>query len=295
MHRDTPLPGARRLALRAGAAASVALGLALAGCSSAGPATSSVAADCTPAHDDLTTFTEGTLTVGVPENLPYSGTSGTDATGADVDLLKLVAETECLEIAYVPITYANGIAMITEQHKADVITGGWYVTEDRAKQVGFTSPTQYDAMAIVSADGISTVDELLEVGDVGSGAGFSWEADSSALLGDSYKSYPGTVEMKQDLVNGRIQASLDGYAVALIAYEGTDFEVEAVEPDSRIAVTEDPPIISYPIDPDNQALSDAVSELIDGWREDGTLADVLGEYDLADLIVPADVAATSLR
>jgi len=275
--------------------ASVVLALALAGCSNSGAASSSVPDDCTPAHEGLETFTPGTLTVGVPENLPYSGTEGSDATGADVDLLKRVAEAECLDIAYVPITYANGIAMITEQHKTDIITGGWYVTEARAQQVGFTSPTQYDAMAIVSADGLSTVDELLEAGDVGSGAGFSWEADTSALLGDRYKSYPGTVEMKQDLVNGRIQAALDGYAVAKVAYGDTDFQVEAVEPDSRVGVTENPPIISYPIDPDNQELSDAISDLIDGWREDGTLAEALDAYDLADLIVPADVAATSIR
>lgn len=287
MHRHPVLTGGI-------AAGALLVSLALTSCSG-GPGGSAVAADCTPAHEGLTTFTDGTLTVGVPENLPYSGTSGTDATGADVDLLKLVAEEECLDIAFTPITYANGIAMITEQHKTDIITGGWYVTEARAEQVGFTTPTQYDAMAIISEEGLSTVDELLEAGDVGSGAGFSWEADASALLGDHYKSYPGTVEMKQDLTNGRIQAALDGYAVAVVAYEGTDFQVVPVEADPRIAVTENPPIIAYPIDPDNAELSDAISELIDGWREDGTLEDLLDEYGLADLMVPADVAATSLR
>lgn len=282
--------------LRASAGAALIASLMLTGCASTtADSGSSVAEDCTPAHEGLTTFTEGTLTVGVPENLPYSGTEGTDATGTDVDLLKTIAAAECLDIAFVSITYANGIAMITEQHKADIITGGWYVTEERAEQVGFTSPTQYDTMGIVSADGISTVDELTEVGEVGSGVGFSWEADASALLGDNYNSYAGTVEMKQDLENGRIQAALDGYAVAVVAYADTDFIVEPSESDPRIAITEDKPIIAYPIDPDNADLSDAISELIDTYREDGTLEELLDEYDLASLMVPADVAATSIR
>ncbi|NHI16557.1 transporter substrate-binding domain-containing protein [Microbacterium excoecariae] len=287
MNRRTPLLAASTLG-------ALTLSLTLAGCTTSAPE-SSVAADCEPAHEGLSTFTDGTLTVGVPENLPYSGTTGSDATGADVDVLKLVAETECLDIAFVPITYANGIAMITEQNQTDIITGGWYVTEERAEQVGFTSPTQYDAMAIISEDGIDTVDELEDAGAVGSGAGFSWEADTSALLGDNYKSYPGTVEMKQDLANGRIQAALDGYAVAVVAYADTDYQVATIQPDDRIAVTENPPIISFPIDPENSDLSDAISELIDTWREDGTLAGLLDEYGLADLMVPADVAETSLR
>lgn len=284
----------KRPAIRALSAAT-ALGLAavaLTGCAASATG-SSVAEDCTPAHEGLTTYTDGVLTVGVPENLPYTATEGTDATGLEIDLIKRIAEAECLGLAFVPITYANGIPMISEQHKTDLITGGWYVTEARAEQVGFTTATFYDAMGIVSADGASTIDELETIGDVGSGAGFSWEADVSAILGDHFKTYPGTIEMKQDLVNGRIQAALDGYAVAVAAYADTDFTVEAVEPDDRVAITTEQPRIAFPIAKENTDLNAAISELIDGYREDGTLADVLADYDLpADLLVPAEKSST---
>lgn len=269
--------------------------LALAGCSSSTTA-STVAEDCTPVDAGLTTFTDGTLTVGVPENPPYTQTSGSDASGMEIDIIKKLAADECLDIAYVPITYANGIPMISEQKKTDIITGGWYVTEARAEQIAFTSPTYYDSMAIVSKEGIDTVDELAEIGAVGSGAGFSWEADVSGILGDDYKTYPGTVEMKADLTAGRIQASLDGYAVAVNAYKGTDFKVEVAQADDRVAITTNMPQIAFPMSKDNPDLTNAFSTLIDGYREDGTLAGFLTNYDLTpDELIPADVAATSIR
>jgi polar amino acid transport system substrate-binding protein len=268
---------------------------ALAGCASSGGA-SAVSADCEPAHEGLTTYTAGTLTVGVPENLPYTQTKGTDAAGLDIDVVKKIAEAECLNLAFVPITYANGIPMISEQKKTDLITGGWYVTAERAEQVGFTAPTFYDTMGIISKDGATTVTELETIGDVGSVAGFSWEADMSEVLGDNLQTYPGTVETKQDLVSGRIQAALDGYAVATVAYADTDFTVEPAEVDERVAITTSAPIIAFPIAKENTDLSAAISELIDGYRADGTLEALLAEYDLpAELLVPADVAATSIR
>lgn len=116
------------------------------------------------------------------------------------------------------------------------------------------------------------------------------------LLGKNLVTYPGTVEAKQDLTNGRIQAALDGYAVAVNAYKGTDFKVEQAEADDRVAITTSKPIIAFPVAKENTALSNALSGLIDGYREDGTLADLLTQYDLAaDLQVPADQAATSIR
>jgi ABC-type amino acid transport substrate-binding protein len=110
--------------------------------------------------------------VGVPENLPYTQTKGSDASGLEIDVVRKLAEAECLALAFVPITYANGIPMISEQKKTDMITGGWYVTAARAEKVGFTSPTFYDSMGIISKDGIDTVTGLESVGAVGSGAGF---------------------------------------------------------------------------------------------------------------------------
>lgn len=269
--------------------------LALSGCASAA-AGSSVADDCTPADEGLTTFTDGVLTVGVPENPPYTTLKGTDASGFEIDIIEKLAAAECLSLEYVPITYANGIAMINNQKRTDIITGGWYVTEARAQEVGFTSPTIYDQMAIISKDGIDTVEGLEEIGAVGSGTGFSWQDDLTKILGDNLKLYPGTTEIKQDLETGRIQAGLDGYAVAVYAYQDTDYVVEAAKKDDRVAITTDMPITAFPIDKENQELSDAFSALIDQYREDGTLEEILTAHDLAvTLIVPADAAAASIR
>lgn len=268
---------------------------ALFGCSSGGDDAAGPDADCTPAHEGLTTISDGTLTVGVPENLPYTQTKGNDADGFEIELVKKLAAAECLSLKFVPITYGNGVPMISEQKAVDMITGGWYVTPERAQKVGFTSPTFYDSMAIISSEGIDTVEGLESVGAVGSGAGFSWEADMSKVIGDNFKTYPSTVEIKQDLTAGRLQAALDGYAVATVAYGDTDYKVEIAKPDSRVAITEDQPVIAFPVSKDNQGLNDALSEQIDAFREDGTLAEILGEWELPeDLVVPADRAAESI-
>jgi len=292
MNTSTSFRRGTRMTVTAAAAAAA---LALTGCAAAAP-TSTVSADCTPVDDGLTTFTEGVLTVGVPENPPYTTLDGTDASGFEIDIVEKLAEAECLSVAYVPITYANGIAMINNQKRTDIITGGWYVTAERAEQVGFTTPTIYDQMAIISKDGIDTVAGLEGIGGVGSGTGFSWQDDLTRILGGDLKLYPGTTEIKQDLEAGRIAAGLDGYAVAVYAYQDTDFTVKAAQVDDRVAITTDMPITAFPIDKANQDLSDAFSALIDQYREDGTLAEILAAHDLAaELIIPADKAADSLR
>lgn len=269
--------------------------LALAGCAPASTG-SAPAADCSPAHEGLNTVKAGTLTVGVPENPPFTQTSGNDADGFEIDVVRKLAEAECLALSFVPITYGNGIPMVSTQKSIDIATGGWYVTEDRAKQVGFTTATFYDAMAIVSKSGATTVEELTAMKQVGSGSGYSWEADTEKLLGEALKSYPGPVEMKQDLENGRLDAVLEGFAPATHIYQGSDYIVEAALPDERIAITIDRPILAYPISKDNPELSDALSAQIDVLRADGTLAEILAAKNLPeDLVVPSDVAAKSIR
>lgn len=268
---------------------------ALAGCSSS-PASSAVAEDCTPAHEGLSTVTPGTLSVGVADNLPYTENKGSDAGGYEIDLVRKLAEAECLALSFTPITYANGVPLISEQKQLDMITGGWYVTEARAEKVGFTTPTYFDSMAIISKDGIDTIAGTEGIGAVGSVAGFAWEADMTKVLGGELKTYPSTIETKADLVSGRLAAALDGFAVANHAYSGTDYKVEAAQPDPRVAITTDAPIIAFPVSRDNPELSDALSELIDGFREDGTLAEVLADWDLPEsLVVPADQATGTIR
>jgi polar amino acid transport system substrate-binding protein len=234
-----------------------------------------------PAHEGLTTFTPGTLTVGVPENLPYTQTKGSDASGLEIDVVRKLAEAECLALAFVPITYANGIPMISEQKKTDMITGGWYVTAARAEKVGFTSPTFYDSMGIISKDGIDTVTGLESVGAVGSGAGF---------VGGRHVRHPR--RQVQDLPgHGRDEAGPpqrpDPGGPRRVRrrdrrLQGHGLQVKPAQEDDRVAITTAQPMIAFPIDKDNTALADAFSALIDGFRADGTLAELNASYDLPD-------------
>lgn len=279
----------------AGLAACGILAGTLVSCSSSSEPSDSAAppADCTPATAGLTTVKEGALTVGVPENFPYSETVGTDdAVGMDVDILRKVAELECLTPVFVPSSYANGVPMIAEQKSIDIAVSGWYPTEERAKKVDFTSPVFYDSFAIISEDGLTEVSSLEGAGQTGVVAGHAWEEDMTKVLGGEINSYPSPIEIKQDLIAGRLVAGLESYAVAKTVYADTDFTVEIAQPDDRVKVTTDPPVTAFPMSKENPDLTAAVTKHIDAFRADGTLAEIVQAYDLSpDIVVNAERAA----
>jgi polar amino acid transport system substrate-binding protein len=227
--------------------------------------------------------------------MPYSEfVSETEAKGIDVDAVKQAAADECLTPVYKPLTN-NSIAMVSQQREADIIVGGWYVTEERAKQVAFTSPLWYDAMGIISKEGYNTIAQLETAGKICSGTGFSFNDTIKKLVGDNYAEYPTQIEIKADLDNGRCQVALDGYAIGVDIY-GDSYKVEVAQPDDRVPITTTQPMIALLMSKENPELQTAISEDIDSYRADGQLKNWNAAAGLADsLVIPAAAAATSIR
>jgi polar amino acid transport system substrate-binding protein len=253
-------------------AAVVALGsvVALAGCGS--DEKSDVAADCQPEHQ-FSTVEDGKLTVALTNTPPYSFEENGEMAGIDSDIVTQIAESECLTVTYEPYTYATAVPAV-ETGRVDVAVGGFYRTQARADVVTLSDPVYLDELTVMSADGVSTVDDLIGK-KVGTVEGYLWVDALKQLLGDDLKTYPDSLSLAQDLTAGRLDIGLDGYGAAAQSIEGTDYQIEVLETDDRVPATEEPSQTALLLDPSNDDLATAVDEHIGAMREDGSLVEVL--------------------
>ncbi|WP_081591893.1 substrate-binding periplasmic protein [Aeromicrobium massiliense] len=240
---------------------------------------SSVAADCKPAHD-VSTVKEGVLTVGLTNTPPYSFEQDREIAGIDSDILKALAEEECLEIEHAPYTYAAAIPAVNTG-RVDVAVGGFYRTEARAKETTLSAPLYVDELTVMSEDGYSTVDDLLGK-KIGTVEGYLWVDALKALPGTDLRVYADSGALANDLKAGRLDAALDGYGAATISAKGTDFELAVLEEDDRVPATNEPSQTSMLVHPKDEALAKALDELVGAMREDGRLVKILGEHGLPE-------------
>src|ERR1700676_4968856 len=106
-------------------------------------------AACTPKHN-FATIDKGKLTVAVSIYAPYSGLSSAgDVEGVDGDIVKKIAEMECLEVKGTSVSGAAAIESVAS-NRADITIGDWYRTAARAKVVNLSAPIYADQSAIYS-------------------------------------------------------------------------------------------------------------------------------------------------
>src|SRR5271156_1230481 len=119
--------------------------------------TSAWADDCKPAHQ-FKTVEPGKLTVAIYEYPPFTTASADSATigGVDSDIAKHFAAANCLTVTPVVVDPAATVQYVVSG-KADVATGDWYRTAERAKVMGLSYPTYLDQMGIYSKTGVSKV------------------------------------------------------------------------------------------------------------------------------------------
>lgn len=252
---------------------------ALAACSSdSDGAAGDASADCTPAHE-FDTISAGTLTVATPDLPPFTVFESADsASGVDIDIVNAIAELECLDVTYMSTSYAAAIPAV-QSGRADLAVGDYYRTAVRAEVVALSAPIYLDDMGVISKDGVTSI-PAMESLSVGTVDGYLWVEDMKAVLGDGLAIYPSNVEMWADLEAGRIEVGLDGYGVAVTTADGTDFTVEVVEPDDRVAASIEPAQATFPHTLDNEALSAALDADIEALHADGTIASIVEKAGL---------------
>ena len=260
-------------------AATVTLAAALTACGSATDGAQS-AQDCTPVHPGLSTVTPGTLTVATYNFPPFLVVEGTSVAGIEGDILRNIAELECLTLTSQPLDTASVIPA-TQNGRTDVSAGDWYCTAARAEVLSLAGPVFSDQIVIVSKDGATTFEEL-RGRSIGTVDGYMWNEELQGMFGPSLRVYPNPTAVYNDLESGRLDSAIDSIGTASLAKEqkGMDWSVERPAPDPRVASSEAPGQVCFPMSKNNPELYAAISENIVTLRENGTIAQILEDNGL---------------
>lgn len=249
---------------------------------------STTAGDCTPRFE-FRTIEDGTITAVFTAYPPYGFVEDGKATGIDGEIITALAEAACLDLKASDVDTA-GIPAMIETGRADVSGGDWWRSRDRQKVVAMSAPTYLDNIAVISRDGIDTVDGLMDV-TIGELQGNYWNDDAKRIFGGNYKLYRNQSQVMQDLKNGRIDVALatPGSASYYLEQSGmTDgWQVKSLQPDDRLSATTEAPQGGIMHSLDNPELTAALDELIEQMKADGRLAAIVEKYGL-----PADVIET---
>ncbi|MDQ0392024.1 substrate-binding periplasmic protein [Labrys monachus] len=237
-------------------------------------------AACTPKHT-FTTVEAGSLTIAVTTYAPYSFLDGGKASGVDGDIATKIAEMECLALKPTAVDPAAAIQYVLSG-RADIATGDWYRTAERAKVMNLSAPLYTDQMGLYSKAGVTKVQDLVGK-QVGTVQGYLWVEDLKKLLGASLKLYPNSVGMQQDLKTGRIEIGVDGYSTGVVAKKAGamgDIEVKVAEPDARVKATKEAAQAGFPYAKANKAFGEAFDADIESLHKDGTIAKILTSYGM---------------
>jgi polar amino acid transport system substrate-binding protein len=241
----------------------------------------SMAQDCKPKHE-FTTVEKGYLTVAPGTYPPYSfvDPSG-ELQGIDGDIVKLIAEMECLKVKAIPVDPAAALQYVISG-KAELTTGDWYRTEARARVTTLSAPLYLDQMAVYSRTGVDSVDGFMNE-EVGSTQGNLWIPDVKKLLGDKLKLYPVSVAALQDLEAGRINVVLDGYSVGVLAQKQGAMKgivIKVIKPDPRVGASMEAGQGTLPMYKGNAAFNAAADADIAELHANGTIAKILVKFGL---------------
>ncbi|MFK0009562.1 substrate-binding periplasmic protein [Paenarthrobacter sp. NPDC090520] len=265
--------------LSAGTAAGL-VALSLAACGGGGDA-SAGSGDCTPAHKDLKTVTQGELTVASYDYYPATKVEGDTVTGLEGDLIGEIAKLECLKVTVSTSGGAGAVIPSVQSKRVDIGSGSWLRTKERKKIVYLSTPLWNDPQAIISKTGLTS--DKLEGKIIGSVAGNLYNNSLQQWLGDKFKVYQDDESIYGDLKAGRI----DGIVASAASAKGR-FKDAPIDGATVVDVTPNPKVpefaavgqVMLPSSLDNQELGKALDEDITKLRENGTIKKILEKYGL---------------
>lgn len=255
--------------------AAISMGSVVACSSSSGSA--KVASDCKAKHS-FTTIDKGTLTVALYDLPPFTKVDGKNISGVDGDILAEIGKMECVTITPQPLAAAAVIPSVQSKH-ADLAAAAWYRTAAREQIVSLSDPLYLDQMAIISKDGLDSMDQL-KGKQVGTVDGYLWVSDVKKILGDNLKVYPSTVNMNQDLKTGRIEVALDSFGSGV--YNNPNLKVKVIKPDPAVTGSKEAAQACFPISKDNPDLLKAVNDDITLMHQNGKIKQILKDNKLEE-------------
>ncbi len=235
------------------------------------------ASDDTASAADFTTVSDGVLTMATNAYFPpYEYYEGEEIVGIDAEIAAAVAEKLGLTLKIEDMEFDSIITAVSTG-KADVGMAGMTVTEDRLKNINFSSTyaTGIQSIIVPENSDITSVDDLADK-MVGVQLGTTGDIYASADLGsDHVDQYSKGNDAVMALTQGKVDAVIidnepaKSYVAATTGLKILDAEYASEE-------------YAACISKDNDALKDAFNAALDELIADGTVQSIVDKYITAE-------------
>ena len=227
----------------------------------------------TETSSDVTTITEGTLSVGTDTPYPpFEIGNPPNISGFDIEVMNAIGEQLGLEVEYTDTGFGT-IFRDTANGQFDTAAAASTITRGRENAVDFTDPYYEAQQALLVPEGsdIASVDDL-----AGAIVGAQDGTTGETLANDEtdaaeVRGFPEGPNAISALVTEQVQAVIIDQPVA----------VDAVEKQGGVEIVEEIPtdeLYGFAVAPDNDGLREAMNEALATIKEDGTLDDLYAEY-----------------
>lgn len=201
--------------------------------------------------------------------------------GFDVDVAKGVAAKLGVKPQFITTEW-SGILAGLQAGKFDVIVNQVAVTPERKKVLDFSQPYTYSAPQLIQrADDKREITSLNEFkGDkaVGVTLGTNYDHMARAIPGANVKTYPGPAEKLRDLINKRIDATLDDRLIVPYLIKTSNLPLRAG------AMIEGGSLeIGIPFRKGNPKFAKAIDEALEAMRADGSLTKISMQWFGSDV------------
>lgn len=249
---------------------------------------------CEPLHA-FPTAVPGKLTVVPYEFMPYASVDEQtgELGGIDGEVITKFADLECLELSVLQLPAASALEAVAS-NQADLVMGGWYITEERGEEFGQTNPVYNEYTTAVSRvdDSLTQISEF-EGKQIALMQGQTWIEDFQAQFGAGNISVYQTVDSAiRDVLNGRKDVAIAGSGEASIIINKVDgLVMNVLEKDPDYPAAGVPRQVNYPHQKSNEQLRTALNDVIAQLHADGTVKSILAGFGMVDDKYQADHTA----
>jgi ABC-type amino acid transport substrate-binding protein len=233
------------------------------------------------------TLEEGVLKVGsCLDYRPFEFIEAGDETGFDVDLSEAIAEQLGLEVEWVRADF-DTIFTAVAANQFDMVAAASTITEERDQVVDFSDP-YYNARQSLAVNTERTPD-VATTDDIGEGdvigvqkgtTGRDWAKENLEAQGAQIKTYTSITDAFRDLEAGRVTAIVNDEP-------SSQEEVKQLTGVEVVEAIDTGEHYGFAFSPDNPDLREAANQALATLIEDGTYAEIFGQY-FPDVEVPPE-------